>query len=79
MNNIHALTKTMFFFLLVGIATWWVVAPRSYVACIRKVSWLWMSTYPLNTRTWFPQYLRAFGLLLWLGFLGGQYYCYLRR
>jgi hypothetical protein len=58
-------------FVLVGVATWWVIAPRSYVACIRKVSWLWMSAYPFNTKEWFPLYLRVWGLVMWLAFLFG--------
>jgi hypothetical protein len=79
MKNFHAVSEGLVFVLVVVIASWWIVAPSSYVACIRKVPWLWMSTYPLNTRTWFPQYLRAIGLLLLLGFLGGFFHWYLHR
>lgn len=71
MNVTHVASKGLAALLIMGIATWWVVAPRSYVACIRKVPLLWTSAYPMSTTTWFPQYLRAFGLLLWVLFLVG--------
>lgn len=50
---------------LLGIATWWVVAPTTYIACIRKVPFLWTSAYPLNTKPWFPRYLCVLGLFFW--------------
>lgn len=59
---------------VVVIATWWVVAPKRYVACIRKVPWLWLSAYPLSTKAWFPTYLRVFGLLLWAVFVLAFFY-----
>jgi hypothetical protein len=62
--------------LVLGVATWWVISPQSYVACIGKVSWLWMSTYPMNTTTWFPKYLRAMGIAFWVAGLLGALYCY---
>jgi hypothetical protein len=74
MNLIHPVSRVLVSLLLVGIATWWIVAPRSYVACIRRLPMPWMSTYPMNTKTWFTQYLRAFGLMLWMLFLVGFFY-----
>jgi hypothetical protein len=71
MNVFHAVAERTLFALLWAIATWWIVAPRSYVTCIRKVPWLWMSVYPSNTRNWFPLCLRAWGVLLWVGCWGG--------
>jgi hypothetical protein len=59
--------------LVLGIISWWVVEPKSYIACIRKVPWLWMSTYPLNTKPWFPRYLRLMGLFMWAMALFGLY------
>jgi hypothetical protein len=79
MNTIHAVSKGMVSVLLVVIATWWVVAPRNYLACIRKMPWLWMSVYPMNAKSWFPQYLRALGVLLWLGLFGTFLHSYLSR
>jgi hypothetical protein len=79
MNKFHAISKGIVFVLMVVVASWWVVAPRSYVSFIRKVPWLWMSVYPMNAKSWFPQYLRALGLLLWLGFLGTFLHSYLAR
>ncbi len=60
--------------LALGIITWWVVAPKSYITCIRKVPWLWMSTYPMNTKPWFPRYLRLVGLFIWVMMLLGLYW-----
>jgi hypothetical protein len=54
----HSIAERVIAILALGIITWWVVAPKSYVACIRKVPWLWMSAYTLNTKPWFPRYLR---------------------
>jgi hypothetical protein len=62
--------------LVLAVATWWVVSPRSYVACIRKVPWLWISTYPMNSKTWFPKYLRAMGIAFWVVGLLAALYCY---
>ena len=74
----HPIAERLVALLLVGIATWWVVAPKSYVACIRKVPWLWMSTYPMNAKPWFPRYLRALGVFFWALMLAG-FYCYRSR
>ena len=65
MNLIHLVSRGLVPLLVFSVATWWIVAPRSYVAYIRKLPTLWMSTYPMNTKTWFLQYLRTFGLILW--------------
>jgi hypothetical protein len=62
----HSTAEGLGALFLVGIATWWVVAPETYVACIRKVPWLWMSTYPMNAKPWFPRYLRVLGLFFWM-------------
>jgi hypothetical protein len=62
MVETHSLPERTIALLLVGVVTWWVVAPESYIACIRKVPWLWMDAYPLNTKTWFPRHLRFFWL-----------------
>lgn len=69
----HSIAERVVAILVLGIITWWVVAPKSYVACIRKVPWLWMSTYPLNTKPWFPRYLRLVGLFMWAMALFGLY------
>jgi len=61
----HSIAERVIAILVLGIITWWVVAPKSYIACIRRVPWLWMSTYPLNTKPWFPRYLRLTGLFIW--------------
>ena len=74
MNVTHVVSKGLVSLLLIGVATWWIVAPRSYAACIRKVPLLWMSAYPMSAKTWFPQYLRAFGLVLLALFLAGFFY-----
>jgi hypothetical protein len=71
MNIAHVASKALAPLLIMGIATWWIVAPTSYVACIRKVPLLWTSAYPMSTKPWFPRYLRAFGILLWVLFLVG--------
>ena len=42
----HSIAERVIALLVLGVITWWVVAPKSYIACIRKVLWLWMSTYP---------------------------------
>ncbi|HVI78577.1 MAG TPA: hypothetical protein VM715_10530 [Candidatus Acidoferrum sp.] len=63
---------------LIGIATWWVIAPKTCVACIRKVPWLWMSAYPMNAKEWFPRYLRLLGLFFWMLMFVG-FYCYRSR
>ena len=73
MNFTHTSAGVLISAVLVFVATWWVIAPRSYIACIRKVPLLWSSVYPMNTKSWFPQYLRVIGALLWtlmlLGFV----------
>jgi hypothetical protein len=71
MNVVHVTSRGIASLLIIGIATWWMVAPTSYVACIRKVPLLWTSAYPMSARPWFPRYLRAFGILLWVLFLLG--------
>jgi hypothetical protein len=67
----HSIAEGLVGIVLIGIATWWVVAPNSYVACIRRVPWLWMSVYPMNAKPWFPRYLRLLGLFFWALFLIG--------
>ena len=74
----HSIAERIISILLLGIISWWVVAPKSYIACIRKVPWLWMSTYPLNTKPWFPRYLRLMGLFIWTVALFG-FYCWRSR
>jgi hypothetical protein len=49
----HSIAETLGVLFLIGIATWWVIAPKTYVAYIRKVPWLWMSAYPMNAKAWF--------------------------
>src|ERR1700722_16176294 len=71
MNIAHVASKALAPLLIMGIATWWTVAPTSYVACIRKVPLLRTSAYPMSTKPWFPRYLRALGILLWVAFLVG--------
>ena len=66
MLTLHSIAARIIAILVVGIVTWWVVAPRSYISCIRRVPWLWMSTYPMNTKAWFPRYLRLLGILIWI-------------
>jgi hypothetical protein len=51
MNLVHLVSRGLVPLLVLSVATWWIVAPRSYVACIRKLPTLWMSTYPMNTKT----------------------------
>ena len=71
MLTVHSIGTRVIALLMVGIVTWWVVAPESYIACIRRVPWLWMSTYPMNTKAWFPRYLRLLGVFIWvMMFLG---------
>lgn len=74
MIAVHFIAERVIAVLVLGIITWWVVAPKSYIACIRKVPWLWMSTYPLNTKPWFPRYLRLVGLAIWAMALFGLYW-----
>jgi hypothetical protein len=74
----HSILETLGALFLVGIATWWVIAPKTYVACIRKVPWLWMSAYPMNAKPWFPRYLRLLGLFFWTLMIVGLY-CYRSR
>ena len=69
----HSIAERVIALLVLGVITWWVVAPKSYIACIRKVPWLWMSTYPLNNKPWFPRYLRLVGLFMWAMALFGLY------
>ena len=71
MTIAHVASKAVAPLLIMGIATWWMVAPTSYVACIRKVPLLWASAYPMSTKPWFSRYLRALGILLWVLFLVG--------
>jgi hypothetical protein len=73
-NVTHVISKGLVSLLLISIATWWIAAPRSYAVCIRKVPLLWTSAYPMSTKAWFPQYLRAFGLVLLAFFLAGFFY-----
>jgi len=74
----HYIAERLVALLLVVISIWWVAAPKSYVACIRKVPWLWMSAYPINAKPWFPRYLRLLGLFFWVLLLVGLY-CYRSR
>jgi hypothetical protein len=73
MLTVQSISARVIALLVVGIVTWWVVAPKSYISCIRRVPWLWMSTYPMNTKAWFLGYLRLFGVFIWVVMLVGLY------
>jgi hypothetical protein len=90
----HHIAERFVVILLLVISTWWVVAPKNYLACIRRVRWLWMSGYPMTSKSWFfaenltpeakerdrrlPRYLRLWGLLLWVVLIV-DIYCYRAR